>query len=427
MRIRTKEKCPKCSRAFKETRFGLVCPRCKTRPSRYYVDLSWKGKRIRIYSFKNGQSLSSWDLAERAKKLIEHEIETGVFDPSRWVKGEVEKFFFLPLVKDYLEEKENLIKPSALKAKRICLTKIHEYLQISDVREIQSIHIHELVKKLSEQGLETKTVRNYLIELRAFLRWLYERGIIENVPVFPKLKVQEKAIRWIDAETQEKILSFIPQEHRPIFEFLFLTGCRIGEARALQWDQVSLKENYVVISRTFSLSKLVETTKEGKPKVIPLVGRLKEIFEDLAQNKKSMFVFCFRDGRRKKEVYIPYPEKKLQKLFKEAAQKAGVEGITLYQASRHSFAMQLLEQAFPTNRLEQLWVTQTRTPPAVTPACEPRWFLPSSRPNKKSFPFQRPVLVSVTPNSPFYRCRKLRIITENQSRASEKPAILESF
>jgi len=58
--IRTKERCPRCKRPFKRSKhFGLVCIRCKTRPSKFYVDLSWKGKRIRIYSFKNGQSLSS--------------------------------------------------------------------------------------------------------------------------------------------------------------------------------------------------------------------------------------------------------------------------------------------------------------------------------------------------------------------------------
>jgi len=52
-------------------------------------------------------------------------------------------------------------------------------------------------------------------------------------------------------------------------------------------------------------------------------------------------------GRKTQERSLyPLPEKKLQKLFKEAAQKAGVEGITLYQASRHSFAMQLLDQGF---------------------------------------------------------------------------------
>ena len=36
----------------------------------------------------------------------------------------------------------------------------------------------------------------------------------------------------------------------------------------------------------------------------------------------------------------------MNRIFKEACKKAGIEGVTLYQASRHSFAMSKLQAGF---------------------------------------------------------------------------------
>ncbi|WP_281347182.1 tyrosine-type recombinase/integrase [Thermosulfurimonas marina] len=40
------------------------------------------------------------------------------------------------------------------------------------------------------------------------------------------------------------------------------------------------------------------------------------------------------------------PHKRLLAIFKEACAKVGIQGVTLYQASRHSFALQRLQQGF---------------------------------------------------------------------------------
>lgn len=343
VRIKTKEKCPKCGRAFAETPLGYLCLKCKTIPRRFYIYLSWNGRKIRIYSFRDGQPLSSWELAQRARQLIEHEIQSGIFDPTRWLKGELQNYLYQNLLQDYLESKRREIKPASLRDKKILLEKIGEILKVANVREIQSVHLHKLFTELSRRGLAPKTIRNYFTELKAFLNWLRRRGIIHEVPLGPEIKVPEPQIKWLDPETQARILGEIPEEHRPIFEFMFLTGCRPGEARALQWDAVHLKEGFVIIKRTFSYNKLVEIHKEGKAKAIPLVGRLGELFRELARDKKSVFVFCHYHFSRK---WVPYGDKILGRLFKEACRKVGVEGITLYQAVRHSFAMQLLQLGF---------------------------------------------------------------------------------
>lgn len=35
-------------------KLGFICPECKTRPERLYIDLPWDGKRVRVYTDSQG-------------------------------------------------------------------------------------------------------------------------------------------------------------------------------------------------------------------------------------------------------------------------------------------------------------------------------------------------------------------------------------
>jgi len=353
VRIRTKERCPKCGKKFVTIEnLGIFCPRCKTAPRRFYVYLSWKGRKIKIYSFRDGQPLSSWELAKRACEVIQHEIESGEFDPSKWVKSDVKKFFFSRLTEEYLHERKKVLSPAGFRAKRTWFRQyILPFFASKDVRDLRAYDLNAFLNHLLEKEGEKKkklslsTVKKIFVELKAFLNWCLRQELIERLPAFPDIKVSEPVIKFISPEQQAKILEALPQEHRPIVAFLFATGCRVGEARALQWDCIFIEEGFLVIRRTFSDSIIKEIPKEGRQKVIPLVGGIKEIIEEQARDKKSFFVFPYKDSRRK-ERWIPYPQKTLNRIFQEACRKAGIEGVTLYQAARHSFAVSRLAEGF---------------------------------------------------------------------------------
>jgi len=78
--------------------------------------------------------------------------------------------------------------------------------------------------------------------------------------------------------------------------------------------------------------------------VFSYAPHIRAIFEELYQRKKSMFVFTWR--------YDHYGERALPRIWKEACKKAGVEGVPLYAGVRHSFAMQMLKEGFPTKKWE---------------------------------------------------------------------------
>jgi len=340
VKIRTKEKCPRCRRPFQEIPgVALFCPRCKTVPRRFFIDLCYDGKRIKIYSTKSGEPLTSYEQAKRLQEVITYEIESGTFNPSLYVKKDFKEFLFENYIQKWLEFSETKLKPSTLKdRKRVVKSLFIPFFRGKDIREIKSAHIQDFYMFLQKRNISKKTIWNILSELKAFLNFARKREDIDRVPVFPEVKFEERPIVWLNQEQQRRVLEHIPEEHKPIFVFLFTYGCRPGEARALMWDSVDFVKELIYVRRTFSNKKLVNIPKEGKWKVLPMLPHIKEILLKLYKRKKSMFVFSWR--------YDHYGERALPRIWKEACKKAGIEGVSLYAGVRHSFAMQRLREGF---------------------------------------------------------------------------------
>jgi len=344
VRIRTKEKCPKCGKKFEEIPgVAILCLKCRTTPRRYFIDLIWQKKRIRIYSDKHGQPLSSYEQAKRLASLIEYEITQKIFDPSKYVKQDFQKFLFENYTQKWLEYSQNRLKPSSFKSRKALTSRyLIPYFKGKDIREIRTANVQDFYSALKKEKLSSKTIYNILAELKALLNFAKKREDIEKVPVFPNVKVEEKPIYWLTQEQQKRILEALPEKHRPIFRFMFAYGTRPGEARALKWDCVDFVNKLIYIKRTFSHRKLVQIPKEGKWKVLPLLPEIEQMLKSLYANTKKKTKFVFSPGSGADH----YGEKILPKLWKEACNRVGIKGITLYEGVRHSFVMQRLTAGF---------------------------------------------------------------------------------
>ena len=93
--IRTEGKCPICRSPFTHIpNIAYLCPAHKTVPSRVFIDIGWKGRRIRIFSDKQGLILDSYQRAMNILGSINYEIENNRFDPSRYVLEDQKRFIF---------------------------------------------------------------------------------------------------------------------------------------------------------------------------------------------------------------------------------------------------------------------------------------------------------------------------------------------
>jgi integrase len=62
--------------------------------------------------------------------------------------------------------------------------------------------------------------------------------MIDRTPALPYIGKEIKIPRWISIEDQKRIFEVVPAEDRPIIEFCMTYGCRPGEARALQIQDI---------------------------------------------------------------------------------------------------------------------------------------------------------------------------------------------
>ncbi|WP_028844901.1 MULTISPECIES: tyrosine-type recombinase/integrase [Thermodesulfovibrio] len=342
--VETKEKCPNCKGKFKHIKkIGYICPECKTTPRRFFIYLSHQGKRYRIYSTKNGIPLDSYQTALTVLSLINEEIRNHTFDPSKYVKSELQKFFVSNLIDRYFETKKSAIAPSYLPTFKKHLNTAKEFFNIKDVREIRKIDLENYKIFLESQKRSSKTVKNYLDTFKAFLNYCKSTlEIIATIPSFPVIDKPQPKIQWIDPQTQTWILENTPDEDKPILLFLMLTGTRPAEARALKVKNVDLKQGIIYIDSSFSKNTL-RPKRKGKNSpllVIPIHPELKPMLESQIRGKMPE-AFVFINPRTRN----PYSQDSLIRLWQSIRKKLNLpENLRLYDATRHSLASNLLNQ-----------------------------------------------------------------------------------
>lgn len=344
IRLRDRDsKCPVCSDAFVciDER-GFICPDCQTTPNRFYLDINYRGKRVRIFCDRQGKAL---DTNQRAYDMLAHvrvEIENHTFDASSYVKSEQEEYYVMNLCKRFLNFKIDSIAPSYQKDYKRIIGTIKDYYTTTDVRELRKIHIINFKEYLEKEfSLSGKSVKNILDLLKTFLNYCRnDIEIINTVPAFPEVELTPFNFKWVLQEDQITLYALVPDKDKPIFAFLMLHGCRPSEVRALKVKNVDLKRQTITISATFSSSTYREKRKgkKSKPFTIPIHPELQDyITERVKNNLPEAFIFVNpRTGNH-------YSLGTLDRIWGEVREKANLDkSMRLYDATRHSFASNLV-------------------------------------------------------------------------------------
>jgi hypothetical protein len=232
--IRTRQRCPICKGAFKHIhKVGFICPEHPTKPERFFIDLGWHGKRLQIFSDKDGQPLDSYQRTQNLLAKINYEIDHHYFDLSRYLKAEIQRFWVTTLLDRYLTSKKGKIAPSYRAHYRKMIERERDFFQTHDVRELHAIDLMNygdwLEKKVSPAP---KTLKNHMDHFRAFLGWCKKFEIIRDIPAPPEIRIPERTFRWIGQKDQVKLFEHVPDLDKPVIAFLMLHGCRPGEGRA---------------------------------------------------------------------------------------------------------------------------------------------------------------------------------------------------
>jgi len=356
--VRCRGKCPNCKKPFKYfKKLGYACPDCKTLPKRFYLNLWNQKKRVRLFSDKKGMPLDSYDRAKTLLSHIRYEISNHTFNPTKYIKSEVREYWAITLLDKFRMSKLNSLAPSYRKDYSRMTELCKSFFGTKDVREIRKPDIRNFKSHLEKDfTFKPKSIKNILMFLKTFIRWLYEQEYIEKVIFLSKEELQglESSYRhqWLSSEEQVKLLQYVPDEHSPVITFLMLQGCRPGEARALRVKDVHLRDSIITISATFS-NGLYQEKRKGrgaKPYEIPIHPEMLEfVSERVKNNLLEAYLFVnSRTGRH-------YSETTMKRVWNDIKRRAGiVKPIRLYDASRHSFGSNLIDMGCSPYKVSKL-------------------------------------------------------------------------
>jgi integrase len=355
--ISRQAKCPTCGKPFQHfPKLGYICLTCKTKPDRFFIDIYWKGQRLRISSDKLGNSIDTYDRAYGVLSKIRTEIAEHTFDSKNYIKAEVEKYFFENKINGWIAQKEieknkGKIAPSTLKVYKVYVKKYYiPFFKNNDVREIRSGDIKAFYLALPN-AISLKYQKCLMTTLANFFNTLVEEEVIIKKPSFKSVEitVPETTPEWIDRATQDSIISAI-EDNRDKLIYVLLTrqGIRPSEGRALKVKDFDFGEGTITVSRTFSEHEIVERNKEKKVKTRLLNPALLPMLKEVCKNKfPEDFVFInFRTGK-------PYNSSIINKIWNDACKKVKVN-IRLYCGTRHSVASQAGRTGIPDSGIQQI-------------------------------------------------------------------------
>ena len=130
-------------------------------------------------------------------------------------------------------------------------------------KSITTSSIQDAVLKLRSDGNSDATINRKLVTLNQLLKHGIDRGVDMAMPRLKKGREGEGRVRWLSQQEYASLVAHMPAPYSHFADFLLYTGCRIGEALELRWQDIQNK----VITLRWS------TTKGARTRSLPLVGK----------------------------------------------------------------------------------------------------------------------------------------------------------
>lgn len=225
-----------------------------------------KGSRFwHIYYYCNGRQIRESSKSESkltAERLLHRRfIEMGIVSPPTTNPAKLK----------YEDIRESLLEEYRARGKRFLrmleyegLKHLDDFFAGSRVATITTHLLRTFIRKRKAQGAVTNsTLNRNLALLRRMTNLAWEQGKIQFLPPFPVLPKERRRKQFLSPEDFEKLREELPKRLHPVVTFLYLTGCRLGEARKLQCNHVDFDALEI---------RLGNLVMDGWSRMIPLDG-----------------------------------------------------------------------------------------------------------------------------------------------------------
>ena len=165
---------------------------------------------------------------------------------------------FDKVAEDWWKEKEPELSPGSVRVYKARYNEISGYFKKKPVAEITAVEIITYLRKLSAQGYSQKVINSKKSIIKGILDNALIAGEIQSNPCInlptikgkakqPRLSASEADLKAIEAHRNDSDIA------RMVY-FILWTGCRRGEAAALQSKHIDRENNTAHICQTLTYS-----------------------------------------------------------------------------------------------------------------------------------------------------------------------------
>jgi integrase len=324
----------------------------------WYVDLWLDGVNHRIYRMpiQGGMLIpcTSKEMAEALRKVINTQIDQGIFYPDRFKKKK--QHAFVPYSDAWLERQKHLMEATARDYRGYLDNHLQPFFKQKLIADITKNDLEDLINWMPTGP---KSKQNVLGCMMKILHDAESAHDIDKAPDRPEMrgnnKVVDPEVIWLEPEEQTKILEALALQYRKLIRFGMLTGVRPSEARALMKSNIKWARKEIVISHTFDYKGNFVRVKGKKALPVPMDEDLEALIKEAIDEQKEPSTFVFINPATGK----PF-SRNINKVFGRACKKALGLKIGIAKATRTSFAQQLANEGVDIHMVSR-WLRHSGT------------------------------------------------------------------
>ncbi|NIK77519.1 integrase/recombinase XerD [Paenibacillus castaneae] len=251
---------------------------------------------------------------------------------------------------------EKRLSPNTLSSYERDLNQFISFVEeqgLTELVEVQRIHISKYMHQLKEQGRKSATISRHIVSVRAFFHYLIVEGIIlQNPALFMEAPKQEKKSPSILSVALTNSLLEAPNSTSPagkrdkaMLELIYATGIRVTELVSLNLEHIHVQLGFVQCMGT-----------GFKERIIPIGRQAAEVMTDYLQSGRDELL-SHRDAGS--ALFLNHLGTRLTrqgfwKTIKKYAKEAGIEQEITPHTLRHSVAAHLLENGADIHAVQEM-------------------------------------------------------------------------
>lgn len=216
----------------------------------------------------------------------------------------------------------------SFKSKKDFINRLTEYFGNLPLRNFTTMAVEQYQTEKINRGNKPATINRHVAALKHMFSKAVQWEMVENhgaekVRQVKLLEENNKRLRYLTKEECHAVMNSCDGHVRPIVTMALNTGMRKGEILTLKWDNVDLKNGFLLLDRT----------KNGERREVPINQTLSSALKNLVRRLDVPYVF-----------YNPVtgkPYDNVKRSFNSALKRAGIVDFKFHDL-RHTFASQLV-------------------------------------------------------------------------------------